>query len=1051
MQKININNVLRVGKNYEVRPLTLVLGNRALEKTGEIDNVFDLNYHILLNGANEFNFTVYKEADGKPCRLWDDIYTLKTVWVKEYDEWFEITVTTDESEYITKKTIVATNLSAAELSQTMLYNIEINTEDEIVNDPKYKPTVFYNPNDTEHSLLHRLLNKNPNYKIGEVDESLWNIQRTFTIDNASVYDTLTSTISEEIDCLFLFDTSQRTINVYDMDTSCNDCGYRSKTYFSVCPKCGSTSVHLPYGDDTTIMVDKMCLGNSLQLSVDKDSIKNVMRVKGGDELMDAAVKSINPNGSNYIYYFNDDTMRDMPESLRNKLTSYNELKKQYDDARYDLDEDLVDAYNNIVKECAYDLDIERYPYLNTYANNYADLIQCKYNVMEFASYIKTSMMPEPSSDGTTAEEECKKLTEESLSPISVEDVKKASKETIDSAVLSMVKAIINTGLFKADVINSSVIIEDDNTKSWKGQIQLTSYVENAEGEKDEAKTGILTLKVNQDISSFIEQKVKRAMAKINTDMATDLYGIKDNDVFKDALKKYGCHMLEVVLNAYDSAIQILVANKCSESGSTMYYLYDKYTQRYKFTEEALNLRSEQLHQVEALDDYINNIIANVNKELDFNKYLGDDLVTFASYRREDTYQNNNYSVTEQTQTNAEVIALASELLLIANEEIVKSGEKQYSISTGLNNLLLMIDENGKRIFEPLLEQNYFCLGNFIRANIDGTIYRMRLSEITISYENLSQLQVTFTDFEANNSVVDRFTEILKNSQNMASSYNAITQQAKLADKVNNTFNQLRQEGLDSAQYNVFSTNSTVVMDDFGLLARNYDDVEDQYSPEQLRINGSNIILTDDDWTTSRMAIGKQNYTINGVAKEVWGVNADTVVAGEIVGGDIYSGNFSDNNEKITGTHFNLNTGSFDLADGKISYSNEDKQLSIKGVNLDWTTTTKPSQSDVIGLDDELSGMKQDLNDYKDTVAKYMKFNPEGLTIGAQNSSFTTVIDESSLSFYQDKQKVSYINDNKLFISNAEVTNTLAFGKFQFVPRIDGGMSLVWKDDIEIDE
>ena len=315
VKKINIRELLRLNKLKQVRPNHIVLGNRAKSKLGEIDNIFSLSYHPQFNGADELSFTVYKECEGKICRLWDSIVNFKLVWVKEYDEWFQITVQVDDSEKTAKKIITATSLCEAELSQRTI-TAEINTEDDIAREDYKAPTVFYNVNNTENSLLHRVLgDKCGDYTVKHVDETLNNIQRSFSVDGESVYDFLTGTVAEEIGCLFLFDTNERGIYVYDMKTTCLDCGYRDDSDFITCPECKSTAVHYPYGNDTTILIDKNNLGNSVNLSVDTDSVKNCFNVTGGDDMVNATIKNINPNGSNRIYYFNEDTKADMPKEM----------------------------------------------------------------------------------------------------------------------------------------------------------------------------------------------------------------------------------------------------------------------------------------------------------------------------------------------------------------------------------------------------------------------------------------------------------------------------------------------------------------------------------------------------------------------------------------------------------------------------------------------------------------------------------------------------------------------------------------------------------------
>ena len=207
MQKINVRNLLRIQKTGQtIRPLHIILGNRNLEKFGEIVNIpaDSITYHPQFNAVDELSFNVYNEQNGEIERLWDKIIDFKTVYVKEYNEWFEITASIDESEINTKKVITAKSLCEAELGQVILHDVEINTEDDITREEYTEPTIFYNPSKKNCSLLNRILEKVPGYTIAHVDETLLNIQRSFSIDGTSVYDFLTTTLSHEIGGIFLF-------------------------------------------------------------------------------------------------------------------------------------------------------------------------------------------------------------------------------------------------------------------------------------------------------------------------------------------------------------------------------------------------------------------------------------------------------------------------------------------------------------------------------------------------------------------------------------------------------------------------------------------------------------------------------------------------------------------------------------------------------------------------------------------------------------------------------------------------------------------------------
>lgn len=120
---------------------TVVLANRNLDKQGKISNTSDFVYSGKLNSANEISFNVYKYLDGKKEKLWDDICDLKLIWVNEAKQYFQIKVSKSESNSNVKK-VVGVSLCEAELSQTYIRNMEINSEDDIAR-PDYVVTKFY--------------------------------------------------------------------------------------------------------------------------------------------------------------------------------------------------------------------------------------------------------------------------------------------------------------------------------------------------------------------------------------------------------------------------------------------------------------------------------------------------------------------------------------------------------------------------------------------------------------------------------------------------------------------------------------------------------------------------------------------------------------------------------------------------------------------------------------------------------------------------------------------------------------------------------------------
>ena len=322
---------------------TLVLSNRSGNKIGLL-NAKEIYVLGSQNNPSEISFNVYKYVDDKKDHIWDEIRNFKLVWCKEWDTWFQITVDVREDRTMNaRKTVYCTQLGQSELSQIMLYNIEINTEIDIARDDYIIPTTLYNFEHPEASLLHRLLEKAPHYSIAHVDSSIAKIQRTFSFDGTSIYDAFQE-IAQEIGCLFVFPSNtdksghiNRTIEVYDLEANCLDCGHRGD-FYNVCPECGSKNINEGYGEDTTIFVTADELAESdIQFTTDTNSVKNCFKLEAGDDLMTATIRNCNPNGSDYIWHPTEEMKKDMSDELVDRLDTYDKKYGAYEEKSVNID------------------------------------------------------------------------------------------------------------------------------------------------------------------------------------------------------------------------------------------------------------------------------------------------------------------------------------------------------------------------------------------------------------------------------------------------------------------------------------------------------------------------------------------------------------------------------------------------------------------------------------------------------------------------------------------------------------------------------------------
>jgi hypothetical protein len=454
----------------------------------------------------------------------------------------------------------------------MLYDTEINTEDDIARDDYTDPTVFYNPDKPKASLLNRMLaDKAPHYSIKHVDESLIHIQRTFSFNGKSIYDALQE-VAQEIDCLFVFgehtigqdNKIHRTISAYDLEDWCTKCGERNNFPESKCTACGSTKIVSGYGEDTNVFVSKENLASSVSYETDTGSVKNCFRLTAGDDLMTATIRNINPNGSNYLYYMSAALRREMSKELREKLDQYDKDMNYYTNT-YTMElvpQSSVDAYNSLVdKYLVLNPDLKKisYPIVG-----FSSLINAMYDAGDLYSYLKTTLAPGASgTKDTTAKKQIEDLTASNLSPVAFSyAVGNVSKTTADYAVTALCGVYIDTSRYKVETLDSAY-----SAPIWTGKIKVTKFTD----KKDTATTGTLTLTLQNSDSEYIRQLINKTMARKDSDKlgAVALFKKDDND-FKAALKLYSLDNLEMFQSICTAAKDVLTQQGVAESDNALY-------------------------------------------------------------------------------------------------------------------------------------------------------------------------------------------------------------------------------------------------------------------------------------------------------------------------------------------------------------------------------------------------------------------------------------------------------------------------------------------------
>lgn len=1094
---------IKFDNTHNVIQPTFVLATRAGHKLGSIPAT-NISVSDSFNSCFELEFQVNQTENGQRYYLWDKITDFKLVWCKEWDVWFEMYVSIQDDND-TVKNVSCVSLGEAELSQINLYNIEINTEDDIARDD-YSPTVLYDKDKTEASLLHRIMEKAPHYSIKHVDASIAKIQRTFNFGSTSLYDAFQE-IAEEIDCIFVIDSGtnddgsiSRSVSVYDLESYCMECGTRDN-FTGECSKCGSKNILTGYGQDTSIFVSTENLADNITLKTDTDSVKNCFRLEAGDDLMTATIRGCNPNGSQYIWYISDETKNDMSEALTKRLQEYDDsYNYYYDEHELTFAGTVATDYNELIEKYhSFNEDLHTIP---KSVVGYPALMNAYYDTIDMYLFLHDNLMPSVELSRTTASLQAARLGSNTLSPVAVQDLSKCSSSTASSAVLAVAKTIVDPR-YQVKVKNG---VFSEGT--WVGNFVVTNYSDDT----DTAESVMATVIINDDYEKYVEQKLNKVLKDAQDDDSSDSYDITSLfklalSQFKTEVKKYCLTSLNTFSNACQSCLDLLIeqgvadretwANKNPDLYTILYLgYYDKLMALH----DEIKIRESEIAIVvgtydtdgdlktEGIQTLVEKEKALIQDALNMEKYLGTELwLEFISYRREDTYSNDNYI--SDGLDNGELFNRALEFIEVAKKEIFKSATLQHSLSASLKNLLVMKE------FEPIVDK--FAVGNWIRVKVDDEVYRLRLISYSIDFDDLDNISIEFSDVKRCVDGVTDSEDILNQAASMATTYDTVTRQASQGNKSKKQLEDWVTKGLALTKMKIIDSadNQNITWDSHGLLCREYLPITDDYSDKQLKIINRGLYLTDDNWLTSKAGIGDFTFynPVSGKMEEAYGVIADTLIGNLILSEKVGVYNTknsivlgedglvittdaresgtntmaltvqrktldADNNEIVTPVMYldgdgNLvMTGSLRIqasADDTLNTLNDLCDINRFGTKISEAVHDE-SQTIYSSIDarykDILDETTAQLESYKADIGQYMQFNDDGLTLGALSSNFKTIIDNRGMYFKEGDTTVAYISNNQLYIPNAVVEKALVLGKFFFNPHSngDGGVSLTWQ-------
>ena len=111
-----------------------------------------------------------------------------------------------------------------------------------------------------------------------------------------------------------------------------------------------------------------------------------------------------------------------------------------------------------------------------------------------------------------------------------------------------------------------------------------------------------------------------------------------------------------------------------------------------------------------------------------------------------------------------------------------------------------------------------------------------------------------------------------------------------------------------------------------------------------------------------------------------------------------------------------------------------------------TQNSSEIRMDFSTITDEL---KDNIATNQELLEEYIRFKGALIELGKVGNAFTAELSNNELAFKENGQKIAYISNNSLVITNAEIRNKLSLGNetrgwFDFIPRTSGNLSIVWR-------
>lgn len=559
-----------------------------------------------------------------------------------------------------------------------------------------------------------------------------------------------------------------------------------------------------------------------------DELVTAIRPYGADNL---DIRAVNPIGTNWIYdlsYFIANG--DIPPDLANKWLSWQKLIN----ANRDYYSGLISmTYNNsarILSEKASLVDLE---------NELTDLIN------QQSVIIQAIAMEESGSSG-------EKRQKELLSEVNRQIKNKKSEiEDKESIISDLTNESDTKYLVEAQKINQELNIHNYFTESEYET--LSKYF------------------IEQDFTddSFVSSDIGESVSGTSISFELGNISLTNSDITKiDLTQQYSKIMFVLSGGTFnissDSTIYGDIIRGTLEIKDTLDYVLSLYMGN--FGVDNASYSSGLISIVGTISEYTDDITDVYEEGIVSSKGTTVNITAISTK----VYISTNVS-------EYQTYSVQSELLECATSVLSDLATPTYEFSLKTGNFIFAKD------FKPF--RNSLQLGNGIYLKLNNSeIITPYIIEFELDFEKQGELSLVFSNRFKRHDNVNTLKDMIEKSYSSSRSFDAskyiYNQSAKYTPKVT----EFMQSSLNAAVNNIIgATNQSVIIDGSGINVGG----DSNY---QLRIIDNMIAMTDDNWESSKLAIGKFSSENIGT---YWGINAEVVGGKLIVGNNLVIENATD--------------------------------------------------------------------------------------------------------------------------------------------------------------